>query len=157
MGIAFVATVASSLAYAEPGSPGQDFSDDRFAELDTNGDGRITLNEVEAQIASDFAGADGDGDGTLSEEEATAFHQARHEERRERRRERRGGDDRFSHHAGDDGVIDQDEFAERGMQRFEMADLDENGSVTQTEMQLVAQAMGDRRGRHHGRRHSRDD
>ena len=151
LGLVLAATMASGLAYAQPG-PGPDragFMQDRFAELDTNGDGTITRSEVETKIADDFAAADQDGNGSLSEDEASAFHEARHEQRRERRREHLGGG-RFEQGAGEDGVIDQAEFTAHGLERFERADLDENGVVTQTEMTLVAEAMG---GRHRGPRH----
>lgn len=132
------------------------FGEERFAELDTNGDGRVTRAEVEAKIAEDFASADQDGNGTLDQEEAEAFHQARHEERRERMREHRG-DRHFERRAGDDDAIDREEFGERGMDLFERVDLDENGEVTQTEMNIVANLMelrhegrGGHRGGHHG-------
>ena len=164
LAVALTATMASGLAYAQ-GGPGPHergaFMQERFADLDTNGDGRITRAEAEARAAADFAAADTDGDGALSEEEATAFHQARHaermalhEERRAERHEERGGR-HFERAAGDDGIIDADEFAAHGLHRFEMADLDENGEVTQTEMELVASAMGGRHGRHE--RHGRHD
>lgn len=158
LGMIVVATMASSLAYAQggpdgPGPRGEGFMQERFADLDTNGDGRITRDEVDAKIAADFSAADTDGNGTLSEEEADAFHQARHEERMARHEERREGrgDRHFNRAAGDDGVIDREEFATHGLHRFEMADLDENGEVTETEMELVASVMGGRHGRHHGR------
>jgi len=152
LGLVLAAGLVPGLAAAQPGGEGREAAvAERFADLDANGDGVISRSEVEAKISSDFADADEDGDGTLSEDEARAFHTARHEQRRERRREHRGGD-RYERRAGDDGVIDQDEFAERGVRRFEMADLDENGQVTETEMRLAAEA---RRGRHHGRRHGR--
>jgi len=161
------ATFGSSLAYAqgEPGGPGPDgpgFMQARFAELDTNGDGRITRDEAEAKAAADFAAADTDGNGTLSEDEARAFHEARHQERRaewQARHEdaRDAGTDRgsrrFAEQAGDDGVIDEAEFATGGLHRFEMADLDENGVVTETEMQIVARTMGGRHHGHHGDHH----
>jgi len=151
LGLVLAATMASGLAYAQPG-PGPDRSEameDRFAELDINGDGALVRSEVETKIANDFASADQDGNGTLSEDEARAFHEARREERRERRRAQRG-EGRFERGAGEDGVIDQAEFTAHGMNRFERADLDENGVVTQTEMTLVAEARG---GRHRGSRH----
>ena len=131
---------------------------DRFDELDRNNDGRVTQSEVEAKIAEDFTAADVDGNGTLDQEEAEAFHMERREARHERRRERRGGR-MFERRAGDDGVIDRDEFGERGMHRFERADLDQNGEITETEMAIVANLMelrGGRHGRHHVRHHRGD-
>ena len=151
LGIVLAASLASTIATAQPGRGGE-----RFAEHDTDGDGTITRAEVEAQIASHFAEADEDGDGTLSQDEAIAFHQARREDRHDRRREHRRGE-QFGHHAGDDDVIDLAEFSQRGMQRFEMADLDENGQVTETEMQIVAGLMERRHGRHDGRHEDRHD
>lgn len=173
LGMILVATMASTLALAQGGPDGphgEGFMQERFADLDTNGNGRITRDEVDAKIAADFSAADTDGNGTLSEEEADAFHQARHAERmalheerratREARHEERRedrGERHFNRAAGDDGVIDREEFATHGMHRFEMADLDENGEVTQTEMELVASTMGGRHGRHDGRHGNHGD
>ncbi len=152
IGLALAAALAPGLAQAQPGSNESGFVADRFAELDTNSDGVISQREVEAQIADAFASADTDGNGTLSEDEAAAFHQARREERRERRRASRSGG-HFERVAGDDGVIDSAEFTERGMERFERADLDENGQITETEMELIAGFMERRHQRgHRGRR-----
>ncbi len=130
LGVVFAASLISGAAWAEPGRGAE-----RFAELDSNGDGVITQAEFEAQVASHFAEADSDGNGTLDEDEAIAFRQARREEEHESRR-----DDRFGQRAGDDNVIDLEEFTEAGMNRmFLRADLDENGEVTETEMRLVAE------------------
>lgn len=155
-GVLVLAASLSGAAYAQPGM-------DRLVALDTNDDGTITQTEVEAQIAQDFADADTDGDGFLDEGEARAYHEVRHQERREARHERwrdrrgdREGGGRFERAAGDDHMIDLHEFSERGLHRFERADLDENGVVTETEMELVAEVMGrSRHGRHRGGRHGR--
>lgn len=172
--LAVAGTFAAGVAMAQPGpdgpgeAPGAEFLAERFAEVDTNGDGVITEAEARAKAEADFAAADTDGNGSLDEDEARAAHEARREERhaafeaaREARRAGRGdGPGRGFEHVddNDNGAIDEDEFTERGMRLFTGADLDENGEVTQTEMQLAARYMmegfgGHHRGGCHGGRH----
>ena len=59
-----------------------------FAQVDTDGDGKITPEELQAHSAARFAQADTDGDGTLSVEEMVARMEARQAERLQRGAER---------------------------------------------------------------------
>lgn len=52
-----------------------------FAELDANGDGRVTRAELDARRAARFADADADGDGMLSVDEMVAAREAQRLER----------------------------------------------------------------------------
>jgi Ca2+-binding EF-hand superfamily protein len=50
-----------------------DYDPARFAAIDTDGDGRLSFEEVMRARMADFARADRDGDGVISLEEALAF------------------------------------------------------------------------------------
>ncbi len=172
MAMALAAAMSSGMATAAHAEESEHHARaaEHFAELDADGNGIFSRDEAEEQAAQRFSEADTDGNGSLSEEEAIAMHEARREERHEarqarreeRREERREGShhaERFTQHAGEDGIIDMSEFSEHALQRFEGADLDENGSVTATEMRLAMRAMHGRRGEHRGgpRGHHDDD
>jgi len=167
MGAILAATMLSPVAsMAEDGGRAERHAE-RFSEMDANGDGTFTREEALALAASHFDDADADNSGDLTEDEMVALHRARRDERRASRDEsrhsgrhegrearhegRREGrhERRFERRAGDDGLINLAEFNEGALHRFERADLDENGSVTATEMSLVMRA------RHRGR-HDRD-
>ncbi len=49
---------------------------DRFAAMDTDGDGQITQAELDAHAAARFASADSDGDGFLTTDEMQAQREA---------------------------------------------------------------------------------
>ena len=96
-----------------------------FTEIDANGDGAVTREEIAAHIAgrgaARFEQADTDGDGALSRDEMVAA-------------ARSGADDR----AG---------------QRFDRLDADGDGSVTKAEMDAAretARAQGGKKGGRHG-------
>ena len=57
---------------------------DRFVQLDTNGDGQLTQEEMKAHAEARFAKADTDGDGFLSETEMQAAAAERRAERSQR-------------------------------------------------------------------------
>lgn len=117
-------------------------------ELDTNQDGEISRAEADARRQAMFAEIDTNGDGALSIEEMTAHREARRAERQERRRARGFG--RLDQNG--DGQISADEFSGPALSRFERADLDENGVVTETELALVREQMRSRRGEGRARR-----
>ena len=54
----------------------------RLAEVDTNEDGNISLEEIQANETSRFADIDANGDGQVSAEEVLGFEEARREAER---------------------------------------------------------------------------
>ncbi|MEM7319290.1 MAG: calcium-binding protein, partial [Pseudomonadota bacterium] len=76
--VVLAAAVAASGAFAQGPGKGQRIT---FEELDANGDGEITMAELEARQAARFAAADTDGDGKLTAAELTARANARVEKR----------------------------------------------------------------------------
>ena len=59
-----------------------------FEEIDANGDGKLTQDEMKAHAEARFKAADTDGNGKLSADEMKAAAQKREEERRAQRAER---------------------------------------------------------------------
>lgn len=85
-----------------------------FAELDTDGNGELTVEEFQARGEARFAAADTNGDGALSAAEVTAAATARSEERVAR-------------------------MAARMMERM---DADQDGLITQAEMTAAREGRG---------------
>ncbi|PUB12091.1 EF-hand domain-containing protein [Yoonia sediminilitoris] len=120
-----------------------------FAALDGNGDGAISLSELQARQTARFSDADSDGDGALSIDELTASvsqqAQERHASRVARMIERLD--------ENGDGLLQEAELAARGSERmermFERADSDDDGLVTESEFA----DLRDRRGGDRGKRH----
>jgi hypothetical protein len=96
----------------------------RWEKLDANGDGVITLNELDSKQSEFFAEADSDGDGALSKEEMKAHHQ-----------KKRAG--KMAQHLGDengDGVVDRSEYDAAADVRFDKLDADGNGVISEEEL-----------------------
>ncbi len=117
-----------------------------FEEVDLNGDGAVTLEELQGAGEARFANADTDGDGVLSRDELIAGAAERFEARIDRMIERADSDG--------DGAISQEEMAEARDGRrgpnperiFERMDADEDGQVTQEEFQAAVERFMERRG-----------
>lgn len=77
--IAGATLFGAGLAQARPGPDGPMPS---FQDLDANGDGQLTKDEVQARAALRFAQTDTNGDGMLSAEEMVAAAEMRMDERR---------------------------------------------------------------------------
>jgi Ca2+-binding EF-hand superfamily protein len=144
--------VAAGVAIAGPhhgfGERGGEFFRERFAEADTNKDGAVTKEEIEAARAARFKAADTDGDGKISRAEFDAEADRREKERRDAMFARLDDDK--------DGAVSLEEQSEfRHGERLMRADKDGDGKVTEAEMEAQMKRMMGRHGRHH--RHGDDD
>lgn len=119
----------------------------RFGEMDTDGDGTISRDEMRAARAARFAGMDDDGDGKVTRDEIVAHMQARMAERFGRMA------DRMIRHqdADGDGAIAEGEFGrvDRMEMMFDRVDRDGDGSVSTDEAKSLRAMHAQRRG--HGR------
>ncbi len=150
LGAAGVAS-AHGKAFGERGA-GMPMFEEMFAQVDADGDGKVTKEEFEAFRAARFAAADTDGDGKLSPEEMEAAREARRMERV------RGMITRLD--TDGDGLLSAEELAAGAPRRgpeamFGMLDADEDGALTLEEMQAGRPGFGrhggmDRMGGHHG-------
>lgn len=144
MAIATGAVMSSGAAEAQRGQPMV------FEELDLNGDGQITLEEMQNQRDVRFHAADTNGDGALSEAEMLAAAEGRAQDRATRMIERML--DRLD--ANDDGLIQQSEMPERDgdrmSKRFERVDADGDGAISAEEFEEVRDGGGK-----HGRKGDR--
>lgn len=128
-----------------------------FEELDLNGDGGVTSEEIaqamQAQAEARFAEADTDGDGALSAEELVA----RADSDRQERMANRIADRIERADTNGDGLLQADELqAGRGEGRspdrmFNRFDADGDGSLSAEEFAEARDRM-ERRGQHNGRR-----
>lgn len=125
-----------------------------FSELDANGDGQLTLEEMVAHREARFTQADTDGDGNLSRDELIAAAMGRVEDRIDRQMER--FDD------NEDGMLSANELDDMrprgpGPERiFARMDADGDGAISEAEFDEMAGRMmqrrgGDGRGHGHGR------
>jgi len=113
-----------------------------FSQMDQDGDGAITLEELQAGPAAMFANADTNGDGNLSRDELIAAATLR----------AAGNIDRMLARADEngDGVLSIDELASmqegrresRMARMFKRLDADENGSLSAEELEQARGGMG---------------
>ena len=115
-----------------------------FATLDANGDGVVTMAELQAQGDARFAARDTNGDGALSAAELQAAGAEHAAERAARMLERLD--------ANGDGLLQQSELQARGgdrmAQMFDRADANDDGAISEAEF-----AAAKERRREGGRRH----
>ncbi|WP_372571404.1 EF-hand domain-containing protein [Ruegeria jejuensis] len=140
-GVVVLATaIAASGAMAK--GPGKGVA---FEVLDADGDGQVTIEEVQAWQEQRFTSVDTDGSGTLSLEELQAAGQTRANEKAAKMLERRD--------ANGDGQLSQDEMPKRRdpSRMFDRMDANDDGSISQQEFADASQKMGKKRGKHkHG-------
>ena len=149
------AALVASTAMADRG-PGADraggqgpFAAFDFAAVDTNKDGKITLEEIAAHRTAEIAAADTDKDGLLSEAELSALNHKRLSDRAGSMATRM-----ISRLDSDkDGKLSADEMqAARPAQRmFDRVDTDKDGALSEAEIAAAKDRMADRRGGKHRR------
>lgn len=143
-----MAAVLASIVATAGAAQAQDEPRERpdFATLDLNGDGSLSLEELQAQGEARFANVDTNGDGAISAEELIAAANGRAEDRAARMIERLD--------ENGDGVLQQDEMPTRGADRaermFERVDADDDGAISQEEFDTAKERRGGRRD--HGKR-----
>ena len=117
-----------------------------IAQFDSNGDGQVTLEEIQAKRAADAAALDGDGDGMISKDELVAFELAKEKSRIEARVNKRFE----AQDSNGDGMLSAAELIERPLptQLFERLDRNNDGAVSAQEMQAARKMMRDRMERH---------
>jgi Ca2+-binding EF-hand superfamily protein len=118
---------AASMAAAHDGGHGM------FQKFDTNGDGVVTAQEVEAAANARFAAEDTNKDGKLSAQERQAAHEQHAAQKFEER------------DANDNGVLERSEVARMPQDFFDRLDTNKDGSLSPTELQAM-------KGMHHGRK-----
>ena len=119
-----------------------------FAAIDTNKDGKLTPQEMDAWRAAQAAALDADGDGLISADELTQKHmqamQARAADMATRMIERRDTDG--------DGKLSAVEMATPPMPErlFERMDTDNDGALSEAEIDAAKERMTEMRGNRRG-------
>ncbi|WP_137701570.1 EF-hand domain-containing protein [Marimonas lutisalis] len=119
---------------------------ENFADADADGDGKVTQEEMKAYAKARFDAADTDGNGKLSADEMKAAAEKRAEEARQRRFERMAT--RMIERMDDDGdcEISFEEMPgqQTGMERmFDRLDADGDGAISEEEMAKMRERMRD--------------
>lgn len=120
-----------------------------FAALDADGNGEITLVEMQAAGDARFAAVDTDGDGFLTQEELEAAGKKRSAERAERMLKHMD--------ENEDGKLSKDEMKPKKRtpeKFFDRVDTDKSGGISKAEFDEARAKMKERHGKKgHGKRH----
>ncbi|MEP2784539.1 MAG: EF-hand domain-containing protein [Pseudoruegeria sp.] len=153
-GVAALAVVATTMAGATvaeakkgPRHHGKEAM--TFEQMDTNGDGIITAEDLVAKQAERFATLDADGNGEVSAEELIAHAKSENEERMQKQSERM-----IEHmDENDDGVLSAEEMSgkDRGERMFKHFDTNEDGEISEEEFAAAQEKMKDRKGPRKGK------
>lgn len=140
---ALVAASFSSVAYANGRGEGMGPMFD-FTQMDGNGDGKVTKDEITAYHSAKVAAMDTDKDGTLSEAEMTAAQEQRKAERQTRKISRMM--QRMD--ANNDGVVSLAEMEEpkgNSDRMFDRMDTDGDGAISKAEADAAMEKMSNRK------------
>lgn len=120
-----------------------------FQEMDANGDGQLTQEEMDAHRSQRFSKADSDGDGRLSVEEMQAAAQQKANDRVTEMFE--------EHDANKDGFLSDGELPKprRAGKMFDRIDADNSGTISEQEYANAKERMG-RKHKKHGKADSDD-
>ncbi len=107
-----------------------------FATVDTDGDGKITQDEIDAMKAARFAEIDADGNGTVDADELFAHQEAQRIERQKARASQMLA----SRDTDGDGVLSQSELQHQPrMSMFDRLDADNDGALSEEELAAARQ------------------
>ncbi|NIZ10134.1 EF-hand domain-containing protein [Pseudooceanicola sp. HF7] len=128
-----------------------------FSQLDVDGNGELTLEEMQAhgkaRAQERFAAADTDGDGKLSEADVAAHMKAMRAEREAQRDARRAKHFLAERDADGDGLLSIDEMAPKGARAEKMfgrVDRDGDGVISAEEFQAMQDRFAERGMHPHG-------
>ncbi|TVQ92345.1 MAG: EF-hand domain-containing protein [Chromatiaceae bacterium] len=146
LGASLVLSAANAQAPGEPDQPPGDPAAAFIQQLDTDGDGRVSLDEALAPQQARFAEVDTDGDGYITAEEAHAAFAAQvPPEMLEAMKERGMPDPGETFIANldqnGDGRVDLDEFKRPTIEAFQRMDADGDGFATYEEATAFFQQM----------------
>lgn len=143
--LALSIVAGGAFAAGNGSGPGKHRPQHSFEELDANGDGKITQDEMAAHMQARFAERDANGDGQLSEDELRSFMQ----DKANKKIEKRISHMMKRHDANDDGQLAMEEMKDGRMGKMmKRADADGDGSISKEEFE----AMKEMRGKHRGKK-----
>lgn len=121
--LVFAAILAASAvgAAADAKGPG----DDHFSRFDEDGDGKVSVSELDARHQEFLAGADKDGDGFITKEEMKALHETHKAEHKTR----------MFPDANNDGKVSRREFEDAARDHFNELDQNGDGLIGEDEME----------------------
>ena len=118
----------------------------RFGRMDADGDGKVTLAEMQKTVGDHFAKLDANGDGRVDKNELASFGEqmrAQHENERGARIEKHfAGKD-----ADRDGKLSRQEVARMPQPFFDRLDANKDGYLTKDEFAAKASAMREHAGK----------
>lgn len=136
-------TVIATVAFAEMGPGGGMGGEDHgqmllemFKRIDTDKDGKLSLAELQAHRATEFAGADANGDGSLDAGELSDRMMARFQEKLPARAQHM-----IDNHDNDgNGLVSADEMGQGPAEdHFARIDTDNDGAISKEEAEAAVQ------------------